>query len=897
MQHFVDSIKCGVYEMDTSSVQLVLLHFQQSSMQTDSSSEDSGFEDSSEPQDKSRGEDTGGRPPPTALHITTDYAPPPSIPLSGFTHSLVPDMAFGWRPKLVHGGPIPLLFNKCELPVSIDPMTQEEFPVLYHGFRPRDTMVMHQAFEDKAAYAIPRMPAMDVYEFLHRRDQRLQDQRPFVGMSAATAQHALVFDSQFEGGNLDKVVQVGPAQYDLYMRVDANTRGYHQWYYFSVTASTPAEVTFNIVNFTKNESLYSQGMLPVVYSEKEAKKGWHRGGFDVKYRSSKINSLLEEHKSYFALTFSYKFEHALDKVYFAYAFPYTFSRLCTFLSSVCAEHSDILKRDTLCKSLSGVEVPYITITNFSLTCKKDQVVITSRQHPGESHGSLMLEVSTTQGLVRYLLSDLPEAKTLRDRVVFSIVPCLNPDGVIMGNYRTGFAGHDLNRQFGSPDFMLHPTVVALKKLLSKVHKDGKLLAFLDLHAHSRKKSVFIYGPYYPLHSAKYYTMRVLPRLICEQTTQFRYAACQFRNQTSRQQTARLVIWKEFRLANSYTVEGSFYGYLTEDRKTEPFTEETVMEAGAGIGKGMHQYILLLEVEARIREAKRKARRLKHSKPPVHEVPPPLLIPPNSETIEDVVKRIKAVEGQPQEAPAAGNDSSSEENLEEDELSAQDQAELHNQIASIVQEFSSLTRPRSRQYTAKAVRVRPRGIAGEKGTLDQSVDSQIEAAKRAARSALFPSKRHQRPRHVRPELKAYGTFIPLPRMAEYHISRSMSTCKKKRSGFILPSPSRGQLSHNDTRPSALTGIIDSFEERIQAFLKAKMPGHRKSASNEAEDGGVVRSPSFLITSKTPLAQLTPASKGKADARPFVVASLSKPLTSASLPRKLSTGTRGKQDCMR
>lgn len=864
-------------------------------MQTDSSSDDSGFEDTSEPQDKYRPEDAEVRAPPTALHISTEYAPP-SIPLSGFTHSLVPDMAFGWRPKLVHGGPIPLLFNKCELPVSIDLMTQEEFPVLYHGFRPRDTMVMHQVFEDKAAYAIPRMPAMDVYEFLHRRDHRLQDQRPFVGMNPQMKQEPLVFDSKFESGNLDKVVKVGQDEYDLYMRVDANTQGYHQWYYFSVVSAVAAEVTFNIVNFTKNESLYSQGMLPVVFSEKDAKKGWHRAGFDVKYRPSKLNSLLEERKCYFSLTFSYCFERSANKVYFAYAFPYSFSRLCTFLSSICSDHSHVIRRDVLCKSLSGVDVPYITITNFSLICKKSQVVITSRQHPGETHGSLMLEVITTQGLVRYLVSDHPEAATLRDKVVFSIVPCLNPDGVIMGNYRTGFAGHDLNRQFASPDCMLHPSVVALKKLLSKVHKDGKLLAFLDLHAHSRKKSVFIYGPYYPLHSAKYYTMRVLPRLICEQTPQFRYAACQFRNQTSRQQTARLVIWKEFRLANSYTVEGSFYGYLTEDRRTEPFTEETVMDAGAGIGKGMQQYLLLLEVEARMREAKRKARRLKHSKPHINDIPQLTSIPTISETMEDVVKRIKEVEGQLKEASAPGNDSSSEENIEEDELNPQDQAELHDQIASIVQEFSSLTRPKSRQYTAKAARVKPRGNTGERAILDRSVDSQVEAVKLAARPTLINSKRHQRPRHVRMDLKPYGTFIPLPRMAEYHISRSMSTCKKKRTGFILPSPSRALLSRNDTRPSAaLISNIDSFEERIQAFLKAKLPAHRKSVSIEAEDMGILRSPTFIITSKTPLTQLTPSNKGRAEARILTAATLSKQSVSAGMPRKLSQGMRTKQDC--
>ncbi len=38
---------------------------------------------------------------------------------------------------------------------------------------------------------------------------------------------------------------------------------------------------------------------------------------------------------------------------------------------------------------------------------------------------------------------------------------LNPDGVVLGNYRTGVAGRDLNREFNNTDKVLFPTVYAL----------------------------------------------------------------------------------------------------------------------------------------------------------------------------------------------------------------------------------------------------------------------------------------------------------------------------------------------------------------------------------------------------------------------------------------------------
>lgn len=37
----------------------------------------------------------------------------------------------------------------------------------------------------------------------------------------------LIFDSNFESGNLDMVIKVKEFEYDLYMRVDTNTRGHH----------------------------------------------------------------------------------------------------------------------------------------------------------------------------------------------------------------------------------------------------------------------------------------------------------------------------------------------------------------------------------------------------------------------------------------------------------------------------------------------------------------------------------------------------------------------------------------------------------------------------------------------------------------------------------------------
>jgi hypothetical protein len=52
--------------------------------------------------------------------------------------------------------------------------------------------------------------------------------REFVGMSPKlNCPEELIFDSKFESGNLDMVIKRRDLEYDLFMRVDTNTKGHH----------------------------------------------------------------------------------------------------------------------------------------------------------------------------------------------------------------------------------------------------------------------------------------------------------------------------------------------------------------------------------------------------------------------------------------------------------------------------------------------------------------------------------------------------------------------------------------------------------------------------------------------------------------------------------------------
>lgn len=133
-------------------------------------------------------------------------------------------------------------------------------------------------------------------------------------------------------------------------------------------------VRFNVLNFTKPFSLYQYGMQPMVWSEKlyeEKGIGWQRGGTEIQYRRSRLKRVGYRNPCQ-CLTFDYTFTCTDDKVYFAYGIPYTFSMLTSFISHVstlqqaCTD-SQIFQTDTLGHSLSGVAIPFITITDFK--CK------------------------------------------------------------------------------------------------------------------------------------------------------------------------------------------------------------------------------------------------------------------------------------------------------------------------------------------------------------------------------------------------------------------------------------------------------------------------------------------------------------------------------------------------
>merc|ERR1719440_1593402 len=261
-------------------------------------------------------------------------------------------------------------------------------------------------------------------------------------------------------------------------------------------------------------------------------------------------------------------------VYFSHCYPYTYSDLQLDLKEFEQDPtiSRLFRRRKLCETLAGNACDLITVTSFSSPASalrsRRAVVITARVHPGESNASWIMK-----GMLDYLTGTSLDARILRDNFVFKIVPMLNPDGVIVGNYRCSLAGTDLNRQWDDPSRKMHPTIFCAKSMIRHLMQDREVILYIDIHGHSRKKNVFMYGN----SDGQGIREKIFPRLLSKSSDCFNFDDCCWKIQKSKESTARVVAYRELNITNSFTLEASFcgadFGALADQHFTTRHLEE------------------------------------------------------------------------------------------------------------------------------------------------------------------------------------------------------------------------------------------------------------------------------------------------------------------------------------
>ena len=480
--------------------------------------------------------------------------------------------------------PIPLLSREFTDHLFDVGKAYSKYPCIYHRQRLPD---FAQHLESLLDASLPIYRAGKDEEVVDCPKHRKYRQRRLKGVAQGLSHSELVFDAGFEGGNLDRVVMVGVDEFHLFVSPDSNTQGYTQWFYFSVRNKHCGHaVSISIVNFTKSGSPFGRGMKPSVFSLVRSKvygTGWTRGGYDVRYLKNTLPRGSKGIATYYTLAFSYAFQFDDDTVYFAYSEPYTYSRLQHFLTEIRENlPRDVrLEERVLARTIGGFVCPQLLISDFSFINNKKKVSVTARVHPGETVSSFIME-----GFLRFIVSTHPVAVYLRRACEFHVVPMLNPDGVVMGNTRTGLAGRDLNRKWDQPDEVLHPVITAAKEALS-----GSV-CFIDLHGHSKKDYCFMYGNSFSRQDERFWASRFLPICMAKLTPCFNYSFCYFFNSQSHDKAARTVMFNEKKVLHSFTLEASFNGIGSGEKKIE-FDSAVLREIGWKLAEAIYGLVAYL----------------------------------------------------------------------------------------------------------------------------------------------------------------------------------------------------------------------------------------------------------------------------------------------------------------
>lgn len=417
------------------------------------------------------------------------------------------------------------------------------------------------------------------------------------------------FNSNFESGNLRMVIKHSDNEFDLIIRPETFSVRTFQWFFFSIKENEAFKshdkskiIKFNIINLTKKTILFNEMIRVLVYYNDT----WSRDTNNIFFFPNEM-AFNEEENQFYTLTFTFDLHYVRNNslIYFSYCYPYTYQNLTYYLKSL-TNYSSILRFESIGTSLKGNNIHMLVITDFTdsfeALARKQAVVLTARVHPGESNSSYVIE-----GVIDFLLSRDQVAEKLRKKYIFKIVPMLNPDGVIYGNFRMNLVGKDLNRMWVEAEANNSPTIFHTKQMIQKTLKSRDIYLFCDFHGHSTKNNFFMYccrtkssgfsgvslnqyNSSTNLISTNYFSCpgtrdqttfqeRIFPYIFQKENLYFDRNSCVNKINPSKIKTARAVLKNEYKVDLSYCLESSLGSIRLANGEYIPFTIELYKKIG------------------------------------------------------------------------------------------------------------------------------------------------------------------------------------------------------------------------------------------------------------------------------------------------------------------------------
>ncbi|MEO5893176.1 MAG: M14-type cytosolic carboxypeptidase [Ferruginibacter sp.] len=300
----------------------------------------------------------------------------------------------------------------------------------------------------------------------------------FAQLKQQATRDSIRISADFDCGSIGKLVEspanvlTGPT---LHWKHKTSTDDQYYWFYFRMDHVQGKTVTVKLDHLSgiyrgQPHLIYTEGTRPVYSYDK---KNWERIT-EVSYDSSMHT-----------LTFLKRF--AKDSVWLAYAHPYSYERELEFLGSL-PKNRRYLQIDTLGWSAQSRPIRLLTITDTTVpAADKKVVLITTLQHAGEAIGGFFVE-----GMTGYLLSEAATAIESRKKIIYKIVPMMNPDGIHHGMTRLNANYEDLNQEWDD-DFIdtvhapTEPEVASVKNWIRNWLQSGKKIDLaLDVHSQGQQ---------------------------------------------------------------------------------------------------------------------------------------------------------------------------------------------------------------------------------------------------------------------------------------------------------------------------------------------------------------------------------------------------------------------------
>jgi hypothetical protein len=173
---------------------------------------------------------------------------------------------------------------------------------------------------------------------------------------------------------------------------------------------------------------------------------------------------------------------------------------------------------------------------------------------------------------------------------------MNPDGVLVGNSRTSFAGCDLNRRWLKPNEIIHPEVYYTKEMILKLASQREIAFICDFHGHFGAFNSFFYCNY----KDNRRLCSLFPFICCKLSKIISYQQCNYGMPKFKYSTERVALFNELNKENEIdggksnnsivALETSFFGVNRAGELSRTyFTSNLIKQIGRDVCLGMLAY--------------------------------------------------------------------------------------------------------------------------------------------------------------------------------------------------------------------------------------------------------------------------------------------------------------------